>query len=103
VSVLDLGDIPITDCDDGNIPVVCFLCGPDENYDEGQCRGKWVWTASNFMPRREMVGSGYKLAADTKEEILELIHKHVVPLYAAALQGIQSGKLYYWKKGSSDV
>ena len=93
MSVMDMGEIPITECDDANIPVVCFLHPPGD--DEG-FQDKWTWTASNFMPRKEVVGRGYKLVADTKEEILELIHKHVAPLYAIALSEIWTGTLYYW-------
>ncbi len=95
MSIEDLGDIPIDRCDDANIPVICFLIPPEDN-DEHP--GKWMWTASNFMPRKEIIGSGYRLVADTKEEILELVNKHVVPLYAIALSEIQTGTLYYWNE-----
>ena len=94
MAVEDLGIMPITECDDANIPVVCFLTDPVDNYDHP---GKWLWTASNYMPRKEIIGEGYKLIADTKEEIIELINKHVAPLYQIALDEIKTGKLYYWK------
>jgi hypothetical protein len=84
----DMGDLQITDCDDANIPVNCFLSNED---------GNWVWTASNFMPRKGYVSEdGYKLLASTKEEILDLINKHVTPLYERALAKIKTGELYYW-------
>jgi hypothetical protein len=93
----DLGNIAITECDHANIPVSCFLCKP-ENDDEHP--GKWSWTAANYMPRKGYVmEDGYKLIADTKEELLGLVHKHVVPLYVVALEQIKTGTLYYWDNG----
>jgi hypothetical protein len=94
MSVEDIGSIPVSECDDANIPVVCFLSPPGDDDDHP---GKWVWSAQNFMPRKEIVGHGYKLVADTEDEILDLISKHVVPLYEAALSKIKTGRLYYWK------
>jgi hypothetical protein len=90
----DLGELDITCADDANIPVNCFLGNEDEEHPN-----QWVWTADNFMPRKSHVSSGaYRLVADTKEEILELIQKHVVPLYEIALAKIKTGELYYWDK-----
>jgi hypothetical protein len=96
MSVEDVGSIQITDCNDANIPVSCFLIEPNENEDEDY-QGKWKWTADNYMPRKGISVDQYQLFADTKEEILELINKHVVPLYQIALNEIKTGTLYYWE------
>lgn len=89
----DTGEIELSEADDSNIPVVCLLSPPD--CDEK----RWVWYASNFMPRKEYCHSGaYRLEADTKEEIVEAVRKHVVPLYEAALKNLkETGENYYWK------
>ena len=86
--------------DDANIPVVCFLNEPDPN-DEYH-PNKWIWSASNFMPRKEAVCEGYELIADTKEEIMEYINKYVVPLYEVALKKLKAcGENYYWQEEES--
>ena len=96
MSVSDTGNINLSECDDANIPVNCFLLEPKDNDDYP---GKWGWFASNFMPRKScIVEHSYELVADTKEEILELVSKHVTPLYQIALDNIKSGELYYWSK-----
>lgn len=90
MSVQDLGELQITDCDDSNIPVNCRL---------RQFEGMWDWSADNFMPLKSAVDEGmYNLVSESKEEILNLIHKHVVPLYTAALANIQIGTLFYWRE-----
>lgn len=89
----DIGDLSLEDMDESNIPVNCWLMEPD---DFG---GKWTWEAENFMPRMGRIGGGYALEADSKDEILEAVRKHVVPLYEAALQSIrETGENYYWKE-----
>jgi len=90
--IKDTGDIEIGRADEMNVPVVCFLHEPDRE------NGLWSWSAINFMPRKECLGSRYHLEADTKEEIIELINKYVVPLYKAALTNLKtSGENYYWE------
>jgi hypothetical protein len=91
----DTGEMRLEDMDDANVPVVCFLSEPD-----GECR-LWTWHAVNFMPRKERCGSGWRLEADTKEEILEAVRRHVVPLYEAALANLKErGENYYWESKS---
>ena len=89
----DCGTLSLEAIDDANIPVVCMLHAPD---DESPL---WRWTANNFMPRKERCSeASYELEAGTKEEILEAVRKHVVPLYRIALDNLeQSGHNYYWK------
>jgi hypothetical protein len=89
----DCGELSLNAIDDANIPVVCFLHEPDDDSP------LWRWTADNFMPRKAGCSDvSYALEADTKEEILEAVRKHVVPLYRVALQNLeQHGANYYWK------
>ncbi len=88
----DIGDMPITKANEMNVPVICFLHEPDRD------NGMWSWTARNFMPRKEHCGSGYRLEADTKEEILDAINKHVVPLYEIATKNLkEKGNNYFWE------
>jgi hypothetical protein len=90
--IRDTGQMSLSDCDDANIPVVCFLHEPDRP------NGMWSWTAVNFMPRKERCGGTYKLEADTKEEIMEELRKWVIPLYETALTNMnERGYNYYWK------
>lgn len=92
----DTGEMPITCANDANIPVICHLCEPDRE------NGMWVWYATNFMPRKERLGGTYRLEADTKDEIMEALRKHVIPLYEAALINMQEhGENYYWELKSN--
>lgn len=89
----DTGEMPIESADDANIPVVCFLHEPDRK------NGLWTWSAVNFMPRKERCGGNYKLEADSKEEIMNALKKHVIPLYEVALENLkQHGENYYWER-----
>lgn len=97
MSTEDLGEIPITGCDEANIPVCCFLHAPGESDEHPD---KWSWTASNYMPRRgHLMSDAYKLVSDSRVEILALIQMHVVPLYRIALEEVATGNLYYWQRG----
>lgn len=92
----DTGEMPIENANDANVPVVCFLGEPDRE------NGIWTWTAINFMPRKEQLGAYYKLEADTKEEIMEVLAKYVVPLYEAATNNLKEhGENYYWASKSA--
>ena len=116
----NVGELEIQGCDDANIPVDVWLHSPQDNKDnEVEYNGKndnpedlWLLTASNYMPRKGRLGEDqcYKVWG-TKEELRELIKKHILPLYETAvkyLQGMiagttyENGKpvfdgLYYWQ------
>jgi len=108
-NILDVGDIPLRECDDANIPVNIFVMpldperGRDGTYYE---RGyRWLLRADNFMPRKEMCGDGaYRVYARTRDELVAYMHEHVTPWYEAAaehLRGAEPDKdgvfsLYYW-------
>ena len=90
----DKGEIELSGADDMNIPVNSFLHSPDETKN-----GKWEWTAENFCPRKSSVYEGmYKIHADTKEEIVEMVTRYVAPLYATAFTNlVNAGSNYYWE------
>ena len=99
--IRDIGEIQIDEADDANVPVNCFMVPPDI---EG---GVWRWTALNYMPRRNRCSSysdSYILEADSKEEILRVVHRYVAPLYLAALQNLWLyGENYYWRTETTVV
>ena len=109
----DLGEIPIEGANDANIPVDIWLKKIKEDDDEGdrQHAGMWRLTADNYMPRKSRLsGEGsYKAIAEERETLVELIHKHWLPLYKTAVEILTEMKpnethdngtacLYYWEK-----
>ena len=91
----DIGEIAISECDDMNIPINCFLTNPLENDDK-----KWHWVADNYMPRKSVVVQVmYEIISDSKEDILKAIKKYVIPFYENAINNLKtSGTNYYWEK-----
>lgn len=88
----DIGEMSIDNANDMNIPVVIFMCEPDRP------SGLWTWSAINFMPRKERCGGSYRLEADTKEEIMDVVRRKVLPLYEAAVTNLRErGENYYWE------
>lgn len=105
----NLGSICIEDCDDMNVPVNSFLSQIEE-YDifdpkdpnpdalDRKYLGWFRWSASNFMPRKEKLEGNYMVVASEKETILELIKRHVAPLYQTALENLLThGENYFWE------
>jgi hypothetical protein len=91
---VDTGMIRLADCNDMNVPMNCFIHPPDEESK------KWRWTASNYMPRKELAygAACYSIEADRKEQIINAVNQYVVPLYEVALANLKStGKNYYWE------
>ena len=99
--IRDIGEIPIDDADDANIPVNCSMLPPEI---EG---GVWMWIARNYMPRKSRCSSysdSYILEADSKEEILRVVRKYVTPLYFTAFHNLwTSGENYYWRTKTTVV
>lgn len=96
------GECEIDEADNANIPVNIFLREVEDDDEEANGK-KWQLVADNFMPRKgRCSGSAYNVYADTKEELQELVKRHVLPLYQNAirlLEGIINGTndgLYYW-------
>ena len=93
----DRGDWPIEAVDDANIPVDIRIHPPNEN------NNKWRLTASNYMPRRAAIAEdSLKVEADSREELVDLLRKHIIPLYEVALRQLNkvadgtAESLYYW-------
>ena len=85
----ETGEMSITEANDMNVPVNSFL------QEEG---GIFIWTASNFMPRKQCIAdSQYAVKARKKEVLMELVKQYVVPLYQAALVNLltKGGNYYY--------
>jgi hypothetical protein len=106
----DTGIIPITEANEMNIPVNLRIAPPKgtKGKKEYECTDstKWELTACNFCPRLAddgRSGAGkYGIEADTKEDLLAVIQKHVVPLYETALNNIKTtGENYYWEAQES--
>jgi hypothetical protein len=90
----DVGEMPMDRMNGANVPVVCFLYEPGP--ENG---GMWVWSATNFMPRKKSCGSSWRIEADTREEIMEALRKYVIPLYEIALANLKErGENYYWER-----
>jgi hypothetical protein len=106
----DLGAIKITDTDAGNIPVDIWIAR--RNGDSGYWEGildiakntQFVLAADNYMPRKGRLSGeqSYLVYADTRDELVDLIRAHIMPLYQAALATLKSvcdgdmNDLYYW-------
>jgi len=98
MAIRSTGEMEPEAIDEMNVPVVCFLCEPD---GEG---APWVWSARNFMPRKERCGSEWRIEADSKEELIAWVREKVVPLYEAATNNLREfGENYFWEpKGQQD-
>lgn len=94
MSVEDTGPYKITQADDMNVPVNIGIHNPTKPGE------KWMLTAANYMPRKDWIEqSRYSLEADTREELVEIVHKHIVPIYETALESLKTtGELYCWEK-----
>lgn len=90
--ITDTGEMELSGANEMNVPVNCFLEPPDQN------GGLWAWTATNFMPRKACCCDGYRLEADTKEEIVAAVNRYVVPLYETAVKNLKEKcNNYYWE------
>lgn len=87
----DTGECSIADIDEMNIPINCFI---------SEAGIGWVFTANNFMPRKNRATEGaYEITAKTREELVQMVNEKIVPLYEAALSNLkQFGQNYYWEK-----
>lgn len=102
-TVQESGECEFTGADDANIPVGIWLREinlDEENVPEDH---KWILYAENFMPRKDRVSdSGYRATAPTREALVEVVRRYIVPLYENALANLQAmingtkDCLYYW-------
>lgn len=87
----DLGEISIDEANDANVPVGVFIYKSEEGEH-------FTLRADNFMPRKNCAGEGmYEVQARSREDLVELVKKYIVPLYKAAVQSLEeNGELYYF-------
>ena len=101
-----LGELQFDDADNANIPVDIWLVPvtEDDSIPGGlNFEPKFVLRAANYCPRKcNVYDSAYEVYADNREELVNLLNKHVIPLYKTALNilnemadGTNDG-LYYW-------
>ena len=81
--MIDRSISPITEVDETAIPVDIWIKQADS---EGPDAGKWVLTASCYLPRKSFVTSNYfEVVADTAEELRNIVRTNVLPLYQVAV------------------
>ena len=112
-TVEECGECEFAEPDMGNIPVGIFLLEiQDSDRDDEPPDHKWRLTADNFMVRKGRISDGgYRATAPTREALVEIVRKYIVPLYEVAMANLAAmidgtnDSLYYWgppdKKGKS--
>ena len=87
-----ISELPLSGANGANVPVNVSI----EQIEETT----WELAADNYQPRRCSIVIGcYVYRAETKEELLELVQKYIIPLYRVALEKLgKEGELYYWNK-----
>lgn len=90
----DLGEWPITKCDETNIPLNVVISEPDE------FNARWILLADNFKPRNASIDiETYEVEADSKEDLLALVNELIVPLYKAAVHQLETkGTCFFWSE-----
>lgn len=99
----DIGQIPFDAFDDANVPVDIWLTEIDEDKESFAEGYRYELKAGCYMPRRGRVEeTALNIIASTREELAEIVKKHLLPLYETAVVKINkiiSGEeedLYYW-------
>ncbi|MGE9295673.1 MAG: hypothetical protein ACQKBV_05240 [Puniceicoccales bacterium] len=90
----DLGEWPITKCDETNVPLNIVINEPDEY------NARWTLLADNLKPRNATIDiETYEIEADSKEDILALVHELILPLYRAAVHQLENkGTCFFWSE-----
>jgi len=91
----DLGEWPITKCDEANVPLNIVISEPDDY------NARWTLLADNFKPRSAQIDiETYEVEADNKEDLLAIVNEIIVPLYEAAVFQLKTkGTCFFWSKG----
>lgn len=98
-TVQESGECEFAEADDTNIPVSIFFGEADSNMPEGH---HWSLTADNYMPRKGIGDDAYRATAPTREALVEVVRKYILPLYENAMANLQAmiagtnDSLYYW-------
>ena len=100
--IKEKGEIPFGEADGSSIPVDVWLT-ETENDKTREKDGTWTLRAANYIPRKGVVEGSYEAVSDKREELVELIKRHVLPLYETAVKKLRAicedgaDNLYYWK------
>jgi len=102
--VEESGECEFQYADDANIPVGIFLSEMDDS-DRDDCPPdhKWQLNADNFMPRKGLGEGAYRVTAPTREALVEVVRRYILPLYEVAMANLTAmiagtnDKLYYWR------
>ena len=99
--VEEKGEIPFSGANDLNIPVNIWLL--ETKGEDGKKDGTWTLRANNFLPRKDRVETDmYEAVSEKREELVDLIKKHILPLYETAVKKLQAvcngtgNELYFW-------
>lgn len=113
---IDVGQITVDEVDDANIPVDIWLKKVDFNEDldllpdgdEEGYKDYYLLTADCYMLRKSRLAGErpYAVLAKDRQVLVDLVHKHWLPLYKTAVEILTEMKeddrgvssLYYWKK-----
>lgn len=106
--IKDIGEIGMSHSDDANIPINIWLVRIGESEEYYSTGYRWQLSASNYMPRKSRLSEdSYLVISDNREELTDLIQKHIIPLYENALNKLQgmikgtNDSLYYWDKSDN--
>ena len=123
--VYSFGEIDASRINDMNVPMNIsieeytfssfaenFECFPFDDYDGDPDESiediknediVYVLTAGNYTPRGERMSSGaYVFMSTDKQELVNIVQLHIVPLYEAALTNLKNNSTnYYWEVNSN--
>jgi hypothetical protein len=114
--IYDIGPIKLSEADNDNIPVDVWIETTDsspeywDDVDEEAKNTKFVLVANNYMPHKARLSgeNAYKVHADTRGELVEMIRAHILPRYQAAIDTLTAmcagteDYLYYWPHPSKE-
>ena len=84
------GSRAFRDADELNVPVSILLI-ENEDDETGVMDDRWRLIAANYMPLKGFVKEDlFDTVADNREELVEIIREHVIPLYQTALKKLQA-------------
>ena len=117
--VYSFGELDVSSINDMNVPMNIFITeqtfgsftedyqySPYDDCDAEESNENilnddivYVLTAGNYTPRKEhMSGSVYRFMSTDKQELVNIVQKHIVPLYEAALTNLKNNSTnYFWE------
>ncbi len=105
----EYGELEFSTADDANIPVSIFLSEIEDDDENENANHKWKLTADNYMPRKGRASdTAYEATAPTREALVEVIKKYILPLYQTAIANLNAmiegtnGSLYYCSEPKDD-